>query len=203
MISQGSLSGGRWTFLVMWSCLMASSPITSWQIDGKNGNSDRLYFPGLQNHCRWWLQPWNSKMFVPWKKSYGKPRQCIKNQRHHFANKGLYSQSYGFSSRHIQMWELDHKKAECWRNDAFELWCWRRLLRVPWTAWRSNQSKLKEITHEYSLEGLMLNLQYFDHLMWRANSLEKTLMLEKWRAGERDDRGWDDWMALPTQWAWV
>ena len=71
------------------------------------------------------------------------------------------------------------KKANCWRIDAFELWCWRRLLRDPWTARRSNQSILKEINPEYSLEGLMLKLQYFHHLMWRADSLEKTLMLGK------------------------
>ena len=70
-------------------------------------------------------------------------------------------------------------KAECWRIDAFELWCWRRLLRVPWTARRSNQSILKEISPEYSLKGLMLKLQYFGHLMWRADSLEKTLILGK------------------------
>ena len=71
------------------------------------------------------------------------------------------------------------KKAECRRIDAFELWCWRRLLRVPWTARRSNQSVLKQISPEYSLERLMLKLQCFDHLMQRANSLEKTLMLGK------------------------
>ena len=71
------------------------------------------------------------------------------------------------------------KKAECQRIDAFELWCWRRLLRVPWTVRRSNQSILKENNHEYSLEGLMLKLQYLSHLTRRANSLEKTLMLEK------------------------
>ena len=71
------------------------------------------------------------------------------------------------------------KKAECWRIDAFQLWCWRRLLRVPWTARRSNQSILKEVNPEYSLEGLMLKLLYFGHLMWRVNSLEKTLRLGK------------------------
>ena len=71
------------------------------------------------------------------------------------------------------------KKAECQRTDAFELWYWRRLLRVPWTARRSTQSILKEISPEYSLEGLMLKLQYFGHLMQRADSLEKTLMLGK------------------------
>ena len=69
------------------------------------------------------------------------------------------------------------KKAECRRIDAFELWCWRRLLRVPWTTRQSNQSILREISPEYSLEGLMLKLQYFGHLMGRTNSLEKTLML--------------------------
>ena len=78
-----------------------------------------------------------------------------------------------------EIWTI--KKAERWRIDAFELWCWRRLLRIPWTARRSNQSSLKEINPEYSLEGLMLKLkfQYFGHLMWRTNSLEKTLMLGK------------------------
>ena len=82
------------------------------------------------------------------------------------------------------------KKAEHWRTDAFEMWCWRRLLRVPWTARRSNQPILKEISPEYSLEGLMLKLkhQYLGHLMWRANSLEKTLMLGKIEGRRR--RGW-------------
>ena len=86
---------------------------------------------------------------------------------------------------------MDHKKAECQRIDAFELWCWRRLFRVPWTANRSNQSILKEINSEYSLEGLImkLKLQYFGHLMLRADSLEKTLMLGKTEGRRRDDRG--------------
>ena len=97
------------------------------------------------------------------------------------------------------------KKAEC-RIDAFKLWCWRRLLRVPWTARRSNQSILKEISPEYSWEELMLELklQYFGHLMRRTDSLEKTLMLGRLKAGgERDDRGRDGWMASPTRWTWV
>ena len=98
------------------------------------------------------------------------------------------------------------KKAENWRIGAFELWCWRRLLRVPWTARRSNQSILKEISSEYSPKGLMLKLklQYFVHLMRRANSLEKTMMLGKIEArGEEDNRGWDGWMASLTWWTWV
>ena len=129
-------------------------------------------------------------MLVFWKKSYDKHRHHIKNERHHFANKSPYNQRYGFSSSHVWMWEWTIKKAECQRIDNFELWCWRRLLRVPWTARRSNQSILKEISPEYSLEGLMLKLklQYFGHLMWRTEPLEKTLMLGKIEGRRR--RGW-------------
>ena len=89
--------------------------------------------------------------------------------------------------------------------DVLKLWCWRSLLRVPLTARRSNQSILKEISPEYSLEGLMLKLklQCFGPLMWRADSFEKTLMLELKAGGEGDDRGWDGWMASLTQWTWV
>ena len=97
------------------------------------------------------------------------------------------------------------KNAEHQRIDAFELWRWRRLLRVPWTARRSNQSILKEISFEYSSEGLMLKLklQYFDHLIWRNDSFEKTLMLGKTEGGRGDNRAWDGWMASLTQWTWV
>jgi len=96
------------------------------------------------------------------------------------------------------------KKIECQRIDAFELWCWRRLLRVPWTARRSNQSILKEISCGYSLEGLMvkLKLQYFGHLMRKVDSLEKTRE-GLGAGGEGDDSGWDGWMASPTPWTWV
>ena len=120
-------------------------------------------------------------MLAPWKKSYDELKQYIKKQRHYFANKVPYSQSYGFSSSHVLMWEVDHKETERRRTDAFEMHCWRRLLRDPWTARRSNQSILKEIHPEYSLKGLMLKLkfQYFAHLMRRADSLEETLMLRK------------------------
>ena len=130
------------------------------------------------------------KMLAPWKKSYGQPRQHIKKQRHYFANKGPSSQSYGFSKSHVWMWELDYKESWAPRIDAFELWCWRRLLRVPWTARRSNQSILKEIRSGCSLEGLMLKLklQYFGHLMWRTDSLEKTLMLGKIEGRRRRGR---------------
>ena len=98
------------------------------------------------------------------------------------------------------------KKAEHWRIDAFELWCWRRLLRVHWTARRSNLSILKEIGPGCSLEGMMLKLklQYFGHLMQRIDSLERLWCWERlWQGGEGDDRGWDGWMASLTRWTWV
>ena len=98
------------------------------------------------------------------------------------------------------------KKAGHWRIDAFELWCWRRLLRIPWTARRPNQSILKEISPEYSLEELMLKLklQYFGHLMQRAAHLKRPWCWERLKAGgEGDDRGWDGWMVSLNQWTWV
>ena len=116
-------------------------------------------------------------------------REHIKKQRHYFANKGPSSQGYGFPAVMYGCESQTVKKAEHQRIDAFELWCWRRLLRVPWTTRRSNQSILKETNPEYSLEGLMwkLKLQYFGHLMQKADSLEKALMLGKIE-GRR--RGW-------------
>ena len=140
-------------------------------------------------------------------KGYDKPRQQhIKKQRH-FANKGPYSQSYGFSKRHVWMWELTIKKAEHRRSDAFELWCWRRLLRVPWTTWRANQSILKEKS--------TLNIHWKDWCWsWNSSSLvtwcEGPSNLKRpwcWErlktGGEGDDRGWDDWMASLMRWTWV
>ena len=147
---------------------MASGPITSWQTDEEIMETVTEFIWGeLQNHCRWWLQPWNYKMLAAWKKSYDQSRQHIEKERHYFVNKGPSSQSYSFSTGHVWMWELNYKEIWAQKNDAFELWCWRRLFRVPWTARRSDQSILKEISPEYSLEGLMLKLklQYFGHLM--------------------------------------
>ena len=129
----------------------------------------------------------------------------LKSRKNYFADKGSSSQSYSFSSSQGWMWQLD-QKAEHWRIDAFELWCWRKLLRVPWTARRSNQSILKEICPEYSLEGLMLmlKLQYFGHLMGRTDSLERLWCWERLKIkGKGDDRRWDGWMASLTQWTWV
>ena len=98
------------------------------------------------------------------------------------------------------------KKAEHQINDAFELWCWRKLLRVPWTARRSNQSILKEISPECTLEGLVLKLKlrYFGHLMWELSHMKRPWYWERWKAGgEGGDREWDGWLASPTRWTWV
>ena len=120
----------------------------------------------------------------------------LKKQRHYSDNKGPFSQSYDFSSSHVWMWELDYKESWAPKNNAFELWCERRLLRVPWTARRSNKSILKEISPEYSLEGLMLKLklQSFGHLMHRTVSFEKTPVLRKIEGRRRRGRQRMRWL---------
>ena len=160
---------------------MTSDPIISWQIDGEKMEILKEFiFLGSKitadGDCSHEIK---DSFFL--EESYDKPRQHIKNRditlptKIHIVKAMVFLVvMYGCES-----WTI--KKAECQRIDAFELWCWRRLLRVPWTARRCNQSILKEIRPEYSLEGLMLKLklQYFGHLMWRTDSLEKTLMLGK------------------------
>ena len=123
------------------------------------------------------LVEWNLKMLALWKKSYDKLRQCIKKQRHYFTNKDLSSPSYGLSSSHVWMWELDYKENRAQKNWCFWPVVLEKTLEIPWSTRRSNQSIPKEISPEYSLEGLILKLklQHFGHLMWRADSLEKTL----------------------------
>ena len=139
--------------------IMASGPITSWQIDGETMETVRDFILGgsqitADGDCSHEIK----RRLLCGRKAVTHLDSILKS-KHYFANKGLSSQSCGFSSSHVWMWELDHKKAECQIIDAFELWCWRRLLRVPWTTRRSNQSILKEISPEYSQEGLMLKLK--------------------------------------------
>ena len=157
---------------------------------GISGNSNRLYFLGLQNHHGQWLQPSNQKTLPPWKKSYAQPRQHIKKQRRYFANKDLSNQGYGFSSIHVWMWELDHKKG--WAPKKWYFWTvvLEKTLESPLDCKMIKSVNRKEINPEYPLEGLMLKpkLQYFVYLMQRANSLEKTLMLGKTEGRRR--RGW-------------
>ena len=174
--------------------IMASGPITSWQIDGETMETvTNLIFLGSKITADGdWSHEIKRHLLLGRKDD--QPRLHIKKERHYFANKGPSSQSYGFSSSHVWSESWTIKKAERRRIDAFELWCWRRLLRVPYTAGRANQSILKEISPGCLLEGLMLKLklQYFGHLMWRTDSLEKTLMLGKIEGGKRTGMTEDD-----------
>ena len=144
-----------------WETIFLGSKITA---DGDCSHEIRIHFPLL-------------------KKSYGQPRQYIKKQRHYFVDNVPSNQSYGFP---VVMYECESwtiKKAEPWRTDAFELWCWRRLLGVPWTTRRSNQSILKEISPEYSLEGLMLKLK--TPILWPPD-------VKNWLTGKDPDAGKDE-----------
>ena len=155
-----------------------------------NGNAERLCLGGLQNHWRWWLLPWNLKTPAPCKKSYDHLGSIVKIRDITLLTKVYMVKVVVFPvvMYGCESWTI--KKSEHWRVDGFELWCWRRLLRVPWTSRRSNQSTLREINLEYSLEGLMLKLklQYFGQPMRITDSWEKTLMLGK--IAGRWKRGW-------------
>ena len=169
------------------------SPITSWQIDGETV-ADFIFL--------------GSKITADGDCSHGIKRRLllgrkvmtnldsILKSRNYFVNKCLSSQGYGFSSGYVWLGEMDYKESWSSKSWCFELWCWRRLLRVPWTARRSNQSILKEISPGCSLEGLMLKLklQYFGHLIRRADSFEKTLMLGKIESRRRWGRQRMRWL---------
>ena len=143
------------------------SQICRWHysIGGKPRGIKELFDEGEKVEWKTWLKTQHSKRrLLPGRKAMTN-LVFIKKQRHCFANKGLCSQSYHFFSSHVWMWELDHGEGWAPKNWSFKLWCWKRLFRVPCTAKRSNRSILKEINPEYSLERLMLKLQYFVHLM--------------------------------------
>ena len=172
---------------------------------GKYGNSDRLYFLGPQNHCQWWLQPWNYKMLASWKKSNDKPRQCIESKDITLPTKFHIIKAMVFLVLKYRCESWTIKMADCWRTDAFELWRWGRLFRVPWTVRRLNQSILKEINPEYSLEGLMWNWSSNTLAIWckEVTHWKNPWCWERLKAGEGDDRGWDSWMASPNWWTWI
>ena len=111
--------------------IMAPGPITSWQIDGETMETGTDYFSGLQNHCWWYLQPWNYWTLAPWKKSYDQPRQHIKKQRHYLANKDPSTQSYGFSNSHVWMWKLDYKESWAPKNWCFWTVVLKKTLESP------------------------------------------------------------------------
>ena len=145
-------------------------------------------------------------MLAPWKKSYDKPRQHIEKQTYHYANEGLSSLVFPVVRYRCESSFI--KKAEWWRIDAFNLWCWRKLLRIPWTARRSNQSVLKEISPGCSLEELLLEALNFVLCILATWCKELTRWKRPWcwerlkAEGEEGDRGWGNWMASPIQWTW-
>ena len=174
---------------------------------GNNANSDRLYFLGLQNHCRWWLQPWNEKTFAPWKKSYDQPRQHIKKQRHYFANKGLSSQSYGFSSGRVWMWELGHKESWTLKNWCFGIAVLEKTLESPLDC---KEVKLVNRKGDQPWDFFGGNdAKAETPILWPPDG--KSWLLRKdpdagkdWRQEEKETTV-DEMvgMASPTQWTWV
>ena len=158
----------------------------------KSENSDRFYFLGIPNHCGRWLQPWNWKMLAPWKASYDKPRQYMKKQRYHFANRGLCSQMYGFSSSHVPIWELDHN--DCWVPKNWCLWnvVLEKTLESPLDC-----KEIQPVNPKGNQPWLFIGrtdaeeLQNFGHLFQIADSLEKTLML-----GKIEDRRRREWQKM-------
>ena len=170
---------------------MASGPITSWQTDRETMETVRDFiFGGSKITADGDCSPEIKRCLFLWRKAMTKVDSILKSREVTLPTKFYLVKTMVFPVviYWCESWTI--KKAECWRINAFELWCWRRLLPVPWTSRRSNQSILKEISPEYSLEGLMLKLklQYFGHLMQRTDYLEKTLMLGKIADGRR--KGW-------------
>ena len=164
---------------------MASSPITSWQIDGETMETVSLFGGGSKitadGDCSHKI-----KRYLLLGRKIMTNLDIMLKSRHYFANKGPSSQSYGFPSSHVWLWELDYKESWTLKN-----WCfWTVVLEKTWNPWKArrfNQSILKEISPVYSLEGLMLKLklQFYGYMMWRTDSLKKTLMLEKIEGGRR------------------
>ena len=185
---------------------MASSPITSWEIDGETMETVICFiFLGSKITADGDCSHEIKRHLLLGRKAMTNLDSILKSRDISFPTKVCLVKDmvcpvvmYG-----CETWAI--KKAECWRIDAFKLWCWRGLLRLPWIARRSNQSILKKISPEYSLEELMLKLklQYFGHLMRRIDSWKRPWCWERLKVGgEGDDRGWDSWIS-PTRWTWI
>ena len=188
--------------------IMACSPITSRQIDGETMETVRYFILGaLQDHCRWWLQPWNWKMLAPWKKNYDQLRQHIKKQRHHFANKGLSSQSYGFSSSHVWMWELDYKESWAPKNWCFWTAVLEKTLESP-----SDYKEIKPVNSKGNQSWIFIgrtDAEAETPTFWPPDAKNWLIGKRPWpwerlkAGGEGDNWGWDGWMASTTRWTWV
>ena len=160
------------------------------------GNSGTLYFGGLQNHCRWWLQPWNKKMLTPRKKSYDQTIQHVKNQRHYFANISPSSQGYGFSSGHVWIWELDYKESWVPKNWCFWIVVLEKTLESPLDC-KEIQAVHPKGDQSWTFIGRTdaeAKTPIFGHLMQRTDSLEKTLILAKIEGRGRRGRWGMRWL---------
>ena len=168
----------------------------------KQWNSKKLYFLELQNHCRWWLQSWNLKTLAPWKKCYNQPRQHIKKQRHYFANKGLSSQSSGFSSSHVWMWELDHKEGWTWKNWCFWTVVLEKTLESPLDC-----KKIKSVNLKGNQSWILIgrtNAEAEAPIIWPPDSKSQFIGKDpdagkEWRQEEKgttEDEmvGWHHWL---------
>ena len=186
---------------------MASGPITSWQIDEETMETvNDFIFLGSKITADGDCSHEIKRCFLPGRKVMTNLDSILKIKDITLPTKVCLVKAMVFPVFRYGCESWTIKKAEHWRIDVFELWCWRRLLRVAWTARRSHQSILKEISPECSLEGLILKLklQYFGHLMWRTDHLKRPGCWERLKVGrEGEDRGWDGWMASPIQWTWV
>ena len=173
---------------------------------GNNGNCGWLYFSGLQNHLRWWLQPWIKRCLLLVRKVMTNLDSILKSRDITLSIKILVVKVMVFPVDRYGCESWTIKKAEGLRIDGFELWCWRRLLRVPWTARRSNKSILKEISLSHHWKDWCWSWNSNTLATWseEVTHLKKPRCWERLRAGgEGDDRGWDGWMASLTQWTWV
>ena len=172
---------------------MATGSITSWQIEGEKIEAETdFYFLGLQNHCRWWLQPWNSKTLASWKESYDQPRQHIKKQRHHFAYKGPYTLSYGFSTSHIWMWDLDHKEGCAPKNWYFWIVMLEKILESPLDCKEIKPVNPKgnqpwTFTGRTDAEAAILGHWWEEPTHWKRPWFWERLRVE----GEGGNRGWN------------
>ena len=184
---------------------MASGPITSWQIDGETMITVTDYFSGSKFTVDDDCSP-EIRCLLLGRKAMTNLDSVLKKQRHHFANKGPYSQSFGFSSSHTRMWELDHKEGWVPKN-----WCFRTVVLEKTLESPLNIKETKPVNPKGNQPWIFIGktdaeaeVPIIGCLIWRANSLEKTLCWKRLRAGgEEGDRGWDGWMASLTPWTWI